>query len=156
MATRNRWSGDHTIQTNQDLASEYGAAVAPFFLGSRGGPNNIFLRQAVEAAIAMAVNIWTVTDVSSTPHSVGSSDHVLLVDTSSTAITVNLPAVSAQAGRILLIKDKSGNASSKNITVARAGSDTIDGATSVVINSNYGAIAFISGNGAVWHSIWVN
>ena len=153
MATRKRWNGDFVIQTNENLASEYLATVAPFFLGSRGGTKNIFLRQAVEAVIAMAVNIWTVTDVSG-DYTVDSEDHVLLVDSSS-ARTITLPEVSSQAGRILLIKDKTGNAETNNITIARAGSDIIDDMQSISIRVDFGAVGLISGNGSEWHTIWL-
>jgi len=57
------------------------------------------------------------------------------------AQTITLP--SGTDGRVVRIIDGAGNASTNNITIARAGSDTILGATSYVLNNNYGAVAFI-------------
>jgi hypothetical protein len=66
------------------------------------------------------------------------------VDASITAITINLPA--GTAGRRITIYDGFGNAGTNNITIQRAGSDTINAGTSVVINSNRGYITLIYTN----------
>ena len=79
------------------------------------------------------------TDVSSSPYAVTAGDHTIRVDTSTIAITVNLPTLSGDDGRELIIKD-SGNAGTNNITINRNGSDTIEGATSYTINTNYGVV----------------
>jgi len=63
----------------------------------------------------------------------------LAVDTSATR-QITLPlANSVASGRVYIIKDVTGSANTNNITVVRQGSDTIDGATSQVFNSNYGS-----------------
>lgn len=58
-------------------------------------------------------------------------------------VTIALPAAAAylaaqRTAAPLTIKDVSGAAATNNITINRAGSDTIDGATSLKITSNYG------------------
>jgi hypothetical protein len=155
LGTRNRWDSDFTIQTNTNLASEYLASVAPFFLGSRGGVKNIFLRQIVEAIVAN--NIWNVTDIDHTDstYAVLSSDFVLLVDSSTSAVTIDLPTT-VTAGRVMVIKDRAGSAATNNIIIQRnaaLGSETIDDMTSITMQVDFGAVALISGNGSEWHSI---
>jgi hypothetical protein len=71
------------------------------------------------------------------------------------ALTVTLPLGSTlTAGRQYVIKDESGNAGAagRNITIARSGSDLIDGATSRVINSNYGSLT-VMWTGTTWSRI---
>ena len=61
--------------------------------------------------------------------------------------TITLPDVTAVSdGRIYIIKDESGSANTNNITINAAGSDTIDGQSSTVLDSNYGTIKIV-GNG---------
>lgn len=68
------------------------------------------------------------------------------------ARTVTLPAASAfPVGYRLSVFDESGSASATNtITLARAGSDTIDGATSAAISSAYGVLALESNGSSKW------
>ena len=64
-----------------------------------------------------------------------------------TAVTVTLPAVSSYAS--IVIKDSTGTAGTNAITINRAGTATIDGATSQSINSNYGSMKLIC-DGTNW------
>ena len=68
------------------------------------------------------------------------------------ARVVSLPAASSfAAGQQLLIVDESGACSATNtITLSRAGSDTINGATSAVIASAYGYLALESNGSNAW------
>lgn len=64
--------------------------------------------------------------------------------------TVNvLSAATAGAGKVYIIKDESGTAGTNNITVDPAGSQTIDGATTQVINADYGSLTIYS-DGSNW------
>jgi hypothetical protein len=55
------------------------------------------------------------------------------------AVTLTLPAAAdTRYGWELVVKDISGSANTNNITINRAGSDTIDGGTSVSITTDYG------------------
>ena len=64
-----------------------------------------------------------------------------------TAVTVTLPAVSANAA--IVFKDSAGTAATNNITINRSGTATIDGATSQTVGSNYGSMKLIS-DGTDW------
>jgi len=79
-------------------------------------------------------------------------DHVIGVDTSSISIRVQLPsAASVRRGFLLTIKDIAGGASVNNITIVRGNSDTIDGATTITQNSNYGTVRLFSNGNHTWH-----
>ena len=73
---------------------------------------------------------------------------------STAAVHVRLPAASgAAAGRFFVIKDISGVASTNNITVHITGTDTVDGASSHVIASNFGSATFISRGNSVAYDV---
>ena len=79
---------------------------------------------------------------------------VIGVTDTAAARTITLPLANAvPAGWQLTVKDESGGALTNNITIARAGADTIDGATSNVINLNYGSRTFYSDGVSKWFII---
>lgn len=83
------------------------------------------------------------TGISSGPYTVLSTDDYIGVTSSSTGITVKLPNAPA-TGRVVIIKDTSGNSSTYNITVTTVGGAVdIDGATSFIMNTNYESAQFI-------------
>jgi hypothetical protein len=53
----------------------------------------------------------------------------------------------------LVIKDTTGSAGSASFTVQRSGSDTIDGATSTSINTNFQTIRLIDAVSGKWELI---
>lgn len=75
------------------------------------------------------------------------SDDLILADATGGAITVTLPAVSLNAGRRFNIKktDASGNA----VTIDGASSETIDGATTVAISTQYASYT-VQSDGTAW------
>ena len=74
------------------------------------------------------------------------SDYLVAVDTTAN-VRVTLPASSSVSdGKIYVIKDSTGNAATKTITIAADGSDTIEGAATKTITADYGSTTlFISG-----------
>lgn len=67
------------------------------------------------------------------------------------AITLTLPsAADFQYAQDLVIVDDSGNASSNNITINRAGTDTINGGTSTTINTDYGGVRLSASSDSTW------
>jgi len=63
-------------------------------------------------------------------------DNLVLVNSSGGAVTITLPAPTN--GRVLIVKDSTGSAYVNNITINPNASETIDGASSFVITSNWG------------------
>ena len=89
----------------------------------------------------------TYTNVNSTPYVVLTTDEYISVDASVSAITIQLPNA-AISGRAFIIKDRTGSAATRNITVTTVGGAvTIDGATTFVMNANYQSVSVI-GNGS--------
>ena len=74
-------------------------------------------------------------------------DNVILVNTSGGPVTITLPTPTN--GRVLKVKDSTGNAGTNNITINPHASETIDGAASKVINFNYGSVNLVS-DGTNW------
>lgn len=82
------------------------------------------------------------------------ADVIVGVTSTASARTITLPAATAvKAGLPYYVKDESGGAGTNNITIQRAGSDTVDGATSVAITANYGAKALYSDGASKWFTL---
>ena len=83
----------------------------------------------------------------STTGSVAADDYALFVDASGGAVTVNLPAVASNSGRVLNVKkvDSSGNA----VTLDGNASETIDGATTLAIATQYQSYT-VHCDGSAW------
>lgn len=83
-----------------------------------------------------------VTDLNAATYDILASDVVINVLHTTVAAVTNIKLMTAQVvkGRIFTIKDAGGNAGTNNITITTEGAETIDGAATFVINSNYGAV----------------
>jgi hypothetical protein len=90
--------------------------------------------------------------VTATPFTIGANDDYLIINVAGAAAGTLPAANTVIPGRVLHLKDGSGAALTNPITLTRAGSDTIDGATSIQINENYGALSLISDGVSKW---WV-
>ena len=93
---------------------------------------------------------------SGSPNAITESDNAsyYVCNPSTAAVHVRLPAASTSAaGRFYIIKDISGAASTNNITVHITGTDTVDGASSHVIASNFGSATFISRGNSVAYDV---
>jgi len=82
-----------------------------------------------------------------TSYTILSTDYLIGVSSSSSAITVTLP--SGIANMNYVIKDESGNCGTYNITIATTSGQTIDGASSYIMAINYEAIGLYF-NGTSW------
>lgn len=79
--------------------------------------------------------------------SAAAADYVVLVNATSAAVTYTLPAASSSTNRILVIQKI--DSSTNTVTVSPNGSDTINGAASQAISTQYGAIT-VQSNGSTW------
>lgn len=80
------------------------------------------------------------------------SDTFVVVSVNTTnAVEVTLPPIGeVSKGRFYLIKDATGNALSKNITITPDGTDTIEGASNLIVNFNYGSFYIASDGISNW------
>jgi len=97
--------------------------------------NGIFIRQETVSGV----------------YNVTVQDGTVFCDTSGGVATINLPTAVGVGGRIYLVCDK-GNAAANNVTVTPQGGETISGAGSYVISSNYGRV-WLQSDGSDWYVI---
>jgi hypothetical protein len=90
--------------------------------------------------------------INSSPTTGNENRSVWLVDTSSGAITVNLPSAATFAGQRILVIDSAGSAVSNPITLDGFSSQTINGELTKIIDRNYGWVILYS-NGANWVAV---
>ena len=79
-----------------------------------------------------------------------SSDHTILCNKSDCNITITLPAVSGCSGRIYHIKKI--DSSAYTVTIDANSSETIDGALTQTLTTQYESIT-IQNNGSAWYII---
>lgn len=97
----------------------------------------------------LGVTVLHYTNVTTTPYVVLVTDDYISVDTSALAITIRLPNA-ATLGKTFAIKDRTGSAATRNITVTTVGGVVlIEGATTFVMNTNSESIQVI-GNGTAY------
>ena len=90
-------------------------------------PGAVYSRRAVTSTITASVN-----------------DRILGVS-GAAAIEIRLPSAGDyDAGQHFIVKDESGAANTKNITILTTGGQTIDGVASVVLESPYSAVSIYS------------
>jgi len=95
--------------------------------------------------IAATANFLTVTTVNhaASPYTVLSTDQFLAVDVTGGVVTIKLPNAPT-TGRVIIIKDSKGSASTSNITITTVGGAvTIDGATSQILASNFSSVQLL-------------
>lgn len=112
----------------------------------------------------IATSIATIVNVASN-QVINPSDGYTIYDvnTSGGAYTITLSSAAAvSSGRYYIIRDSSGNASTNNITISRAGSDSIESTTSYSIKINGGAVIVVQTSTSTWKVIplgsrdWMN
>lgn len=90
-----------------------------------------------------------VTIVTETPYNVTLADYFIGVDVAA-ATSIVLPA--SPTGTVFIVKDIDGDAATNPITVTAVGGVLIDGSSSAIINSPYGALQFVF-NGTEWNIV---
>jgi len=89
----------------------------------------------------------TAVNNAASPYTVLSGDAIIRCDASGGAVTINLPAASGTKRELQVKKtDSSGNA----CTITRAGSDTIDGATTLALSIQYGSARIQDAASGFW------
>jgi hypothetical protein len=91
-----------------------------------------------------------VTNVSSSPYTVAATDGLITCDATGGARTINLPAATG-TGRYIVVKKT--DSSSNACTPTRAGSDTIDGATTVSLATQYDLAQLVDTASGKWSAL---
>lgn len=94
--------------------------------------------------------IFAVSTQTGTTYTITSTDTVVIADATSNNVTVTLPTASTVTGYRYYVKRKDGTANT--VSVARSGSDTIDGATSQTLTAQYTSVTVVS-DGSNWYII---
>ncbi len=102
-----------------------------------------------QVPLVMSNNAVTVVTPGSYPYTTVPQDNLILVDTSSPRTII--PLASPTTGQVHRIKDNVGSGNSNNITITPSGKN-IDGASSFVINTNYGSVDIVY-NGTQWNVV---
>ncbi len=136
--------GGTRLLLRSQTASPFGTGDAGIWIDTNG------VMRFSDGSVARVVPTSKNTAVSTATYTVLLTDLFVGMSNSS-ARTVTLPSANTlQPGQAFVIKDTNGNAGTNNVTVQRAGSDTIDGATSKAISSNYGALRLYTDGSAAY------
>ncbi len=103
-----------------------------------------------KAKLATGATFETLTAAKTGTYVIASADDLIPVDGTSGGFTVTLPAASSNSGKRVTIK-RIDSTLANAIVLARAGSDTIDGATSVHLMTQYESWTLVSDGSATWH-----
>lgn len=129
-------SGSLTL-ANQCIVCLYKASSAIWYVVASDLPYSTFVKRTTVADAAYTI--------------LATDRYVALTSITAPRIFTMPAANSVTAGQELLIKDESGSVSATNtLTISRAGSNTIDGATSLVLQSAYTWARFVSDGVSKW------
>jgi hypothetical protein len=104
---------------------------------------------ASSLTITVVAGSLTYTNVNASPYVVLVSDYYLSVDCSGGPIVLQFPN-GAVSGQSFVVKDRTGNCATNNITITTVGGATlIDGATTFILNNSYES-AQIIGNAVTY------
>lgn len=108
------------------------------------------IRTAKFGTAATSVYAGSVPIISTSPYNIAPADIVIAVDTTSVAVTVNLPAIN-DVHRRLTILDHTGSAMDHNITIHPSVGCTILGSSAdVIIATPYKSVTLVSVSATDW------
>jgi len=100
--------------------------------------------------VSNGLTVGMATATNSATYTTDKNDVTVLASTSTGTITITLHA--SIQGQILIIKD-TGAAATSNITITPNGGDTIDGAASLVMATNYESVTLVGDGSTGWFII---
>jgi len=140
---------DGAVALSASQGFTIGAGLATFQVGNGSDTNSAFVSSlelkaskfigAVEGSLADSIQTLT---SAATP-----TASVVFCNAAEAAFTVTLPTAVSKSGQMLKIKKSEGG--SNAVTVAASGSQTIDGVSSIVLESPFAAVMLVS-NGSNW------
>lgn len=119
------------------------------FIGNKLGLNNLAPNSVFHNSGTVSED--KITAVSGT-YTILNTDYILNVDTTG-ARSITLPDIATSGvgvGKVYIVADVTGSANTNNITVNRGGTNTINGATTNVINTAYGAKTLRALTSSLW------
>lgn len=130
--TDNSWvDSGNIVRTDKNLS------VKEFFIAD---DNNVELRRGQIVSRTAA----------SGSYSTATSDYIIGITSLATAPTIGLPRPrNVGVGKVYIVKDEIGGAASTTITVRSGGEETIDGATTSTLTTNYQSKSFYT-DGSNW------
>ena len=145
--------GTSRFEKNLSDATVAAASIASdisfYVSGTTDGNNNaVFVGNVVmSGGIEKQASQRVKTRVASSfPYTVADDDYIVLVEGTGSPRGINLPAKAGHAGRVLIIKDATGNASSNNIQINPNGSENIDGLGDKLMNGNKSSLTIVCGS----------
>ena len=95
---------------------------------------------------------YNIASPNNTDYTVTSTDYCIIMHSLTQSRTVTIPTAQRNAGRVLIIKERDGYASSYSVVIDPEGSTTIDGNANYTISTNREAVTLIS-DGSNWFII---
>ena len=85
------------------------------------------------------------TPIATTTTNVQSDEHLYLIDSSGGSFTLTLPSsINTSTRKFWFFKDFTGDCGTNPVTIQASGSQLIDGFSSIILESPYGAVTLIS------------
>lgn len=146
-----------TVRKKVALYDDSSGATGDLYYRDSGGN---FVRLAVGAngktlRVSGGVPAWSdatfATSTKTSNYTITGTDVVIFANATSASVTITLPTASANAGYRFYIKRIDSNTSNA-VSIARSGSDTIDGQTSINVAAQYDCYTVVS-NGTLWYII---
>ncbi len=138
-----------TLSGTGDVSCIYVDGGNLWFNNSTGTPVQITAGGAVDVTVAASYTIDAVSTNLTIPYT--ALYNIVNVNSSSSAVTITLPAANTVAGgRYFIIKDIQGSAATNNITIRTNGDTFNGGATSITISTPFQAVMVVGDGISVW------
>lgn len=150
-------SGFGTINPGSSNITTTGTVSADAFVSTStdadltitpNGTGKITLAKNVTLNQGLSLTFTAISNTDS-PYTVLSTDKVLLCSLSA-PITINLPTAVSNSGRLLIIKDRFGQAGTNNLTIDANSTETIDGSLTRVITNNFAVCQLLCDGSNNW------
>ena len=158
--------GNDTNQTTQDNTIYVSSSANQVGINTTTTTHTLTVNGAISGTLLYGdgSNLSGISGGSSTSYNsftanfdVSASYDVMGVNSSGSVVTASLAAANAYtAGQRLVFKDIEGSGSTNNIVIEPSGSQTIDGGTSVKIQTDYGSVILTTDGSSAFYIIGTN